>query len=376
MKILFFVGTRPEAIKIIPLFIHLKKNKVKVEICSTGQHDKLLNDVFEVFSIKPDYTYKAYKQNKNLNTLFSKIMFIANKTIIKSNPSLVFVHGDTLNTFASASAAFNLKIKIAHLEAGLRSFNNYSPWPEEVYRKAVTSLTDIHFAPTKIAKNNLINENIKNNKIYITGNTVIDSLKIILNSSKTSQYFNITFKNFLTSVNFNKDNFNIIVTCHRREQIGPNIGKLCNEIIKISKIKKVKIFFVIHHNPLITNTIKKKLHNNNKICLIDPLRYDYFVNFIKINNLVITDSGGIQEELTYLNIPCIINRDTTERVEILKQPHNYLVGANSKNMYLICKKLIKNKQILNKQLKYKNAYGVGNASYKITRILFKIFKNI
>ena len=184
MKILFFIGTRPEAIKMICPILELKKNKFDVMVCSTGQHSELLDDVFEVFNFKPDYKYKIFDRNNNINTTFTKIVDVASKAIIKNKPKIVFVHGDTLNTFACATAAFNLNIRVAHVEAGLRSYNRYFPWPEEVYRRVVTSLTDYHFAPTNTSRQNLLNENIDKNKIFVTGNSVIDALKHILTLSK------------------------------------------------------------------------------------------------------------------------------------------------------------------------------------------------
>jgi len=376
MKILFFIGTRPEAIKMICPIIELKKNRFDVKVCSTGQHSELLDDVFDVFNFKPNYKYKIFDRNNNINTTFSKIVDVASKIIIKCRPKIVFIHGDTLNTFACATAAFNLNIRVAHVEAGLRSYNRYFPWPEEVYRRVVTSLTDIHFAPTNTSKQNLLNENIDKNNIFVTGNTVIDSLKYIIASSKKSTKFKKEFNLFLQRVDFKKSNFNILITCHRREQIGKNIVFLCEEIKKITANSNVKIYFVLHHNPLIIKPVKKHLQNNKSVILLKPLKYNFFLNLLKLSNLIITDSGGIQEEITILNKICLINRDVTERVEVMDSDNVFLVGSNSKNLFKKFKEIFKmyNKKKIITPIK--KIYGDGNSSQKITNVIKRIMKKI
>jgi UDP-N-acetylglucosamine 2-epimerase (non-hydrolysing) len=376
MKILFFIGTRPEAIKMICPILELKKNKFDVKVCSTGQHSELLEDVFDVFNFKPNYKYKIFDRNNNINTTFSKIVDVASKTIIKNKPKIVFVHGDTLNTFACATAAFNLNIRVAHVEAGLRSYNRYFPWPEEVYRRVVTSLTDYHFAPTHTSRQNLLNENIDKNNIFVTGNTVIDALKYILALSKKSSVFKNSFNIFLKKINFKKSEFNILVTSHRREQIGKNIILLCKEINKIASTKNVKIYFVLHHNTLIIKPVKKYLKNNKNIILLQPQKYDFFLNLLKLSDLIITDSGGIQEEITALNKICLINRDVTERVEVMKSENAFLVGSNSKNLYINFKKIFKmyNQKKIIKPIK--KIYGNGNSSKKIVNIMKTILTKI
>ena len=370
MRILFFIGTRPEAIKMMSPIIQLKKDKFNIKVCSTGQHTDLLDDVFKVFNFKPDFKYKIFDPHNNINKTFSEIVKVASKAIVKSKTNLVFVHGDTLNTFACATAAFNLNIKLAHLEAGLRSFDRYFPWPEEVYRRVVTSLSDIHFAPTIISKKNLLNENINKKKVFVIGNTVIDSLKYVLNKSKKSKKFTLDFKFFLKNIRFNKLNYNILVTCHRREQIGENIISLCKQIQRITKINNIKVFFVLHHNPKIVNPVKKYLGENKNVSLIKPLKYDYFLNFIKVSNLIITDSGGIQEELTILNKKCLINRDVTERVEMMDNQNFFLIGSNSSNLYSKFYEIYKTKDNkTNKKSKINKYYGIGNSSKKISKIL-------
>ena len=372
MKILFFIGTRPEAIKMICPILELKKNKFDVKVCSTGQHSELLDDVFDVFNFKPNYKYKIFDRNNNINTTFSKIVDVASKTIIKNKPKIIFVHGDTLNTFACATAAFNLNVRVAHVEAGLRSYNRYFPWPEEVYRRVVTSLTDYHFAPTNTSRQNLLIENIDKNNIFVTGNTVIDSLKYILALSKKSSIFKNSFNLFLKKIHFKKSEFNILVTCHRREQIGKNIILLCKEINKISSTNNVKIFFVLHHNPLIIKPVKKYLKKNKNIVLLQPQKYDFFLNLLKLSDLIITDSGGIQEEITALNKICLVNRDVTERVEVMNSENVSLVGSNSKYLYIKFKNIFKmyNQKKIIKPIK--KFYGNGNSSKKIANAMKKI----
>lgn len=370
MKILLFIGTRPEAIKIMSLIYELKKNNFKVEACATGQHAKLLDDVFNVFNFKPNYKYKILK-NHNLNNTFSNIVNSASEAILKSKPKLVIVHGDTLNTAACAIAAFNLKIKIAHLEAGLRSFDKNDPWPEEVYRRVVTKISDYHFAPTIISKNNLLKESIESKNIFITGNTVIDSLKLILDITKKSKVFQKNFNKFLDKIKFDNNKFNVVVTCHRREQIGKNISFLCRSIEKISNTNNVKVYFILHHNPKIIEPVKKYFKKNKNILLIKPLKYDFFTNLLKLSNLVITDSGGIQEEITLLNKKCLVNRSVTERIEVIDNKNIFLVGADSAKLIEKFKSIYRENNINTKKTLYKKYYGNGNASKKICQILKK-----
>ena len=371
MKLLFFIGTRPEAIKMLCPILELKKNNFNVIVCSTGQHTELLDDVFAVFNFKPNYRYQLFDRNNHINTTFSKIIDIASKTIIKCKPDLVLVHGDTLNTFACATAAFNLNIKIAHIEAGLRSFNRYFPWPEEVYRRAVTSLSDIHFAPTKISKKNLLKENVEEKNIFVTGNTVIDSLKYILSLTKNSSKFKKNFNLLISKIGFDKNDFNVLVTCHRREQIGKNITFLCEEIKKICLLNNnIKIFFILHHNPKIVKPVKKYLDKHKNIVLVKPLKYDLFLNFLKLCNLIVTDSGGIQEEITILNKKCLVNRDVTERVEVIDNKNIFLVGSDSNNLFKKFMQIYKNHNLkYNKSIKFPKIYGTGNSSKKISKIL-------
>lgn len=368
-KIIFFMGTRPEAIKMLPVAIHLrKKTKKKIIICSTGQHKELLDDVFSVFDIKPDIKFKLYNSDDTLNILLSKIYKSVSNLLNKLQPDLVLVHGDTANSMICSLAAFNKKIKIGHVEAGLRSFDNKSPWPEEIYRKLITNMSDFHFCPTKLNKKNLLKENISNKLIKITGNTVIDSIKYFLEISKKNIKFKKKYQSFIKSISFDSNEKNILVTIHRREKYGKNILLFCNQIKRVAKLN-VNIFITLHHNPNIKIPLIKNLKNIKNINLIEPVKYDYFINLLNDSYLVISDSGGIQEEITILKTPLIVIRDKTERSESIRNNKSIMVGEDCKELFIQTKRLIASQAYYSKYLKIKKIYGSGNSSVKIANFL-------
>ena len=370
-KIILFVGTRPEAIKMLPLAIELKKvKKYKIILVSTGQHKELLDNVFMVFNIKPDIKFDLFSREANLNSTLSRIYNLANKVLLKEKPNLVLVHGDTANSMICALATFNEKIKIGHVEAGLRSFNHKSPWPEEVYRKLITNMSDFHFCPTKLNLENLINENINKKHILLTGNTVIDAVKYILNKTDNDQAFKKNYLKFEKSIGFNKKNRNIIVTIHRREKYGKNIKLFCKEIKKLVKLN-VKIFITLHHNPFIKKPLIENLSNQKNIKLIAPVDYDFFLNLLKNSFFVISDSGGIQEELTIIGKPLVVIRDNTERVEAVNKLNSIMVGDSCDTLLEVSKLLIRSQSYYSKHAKIKYFYGKGDASLKISKFIKK-----
>ena len=371
-KIILFVGTRPEAIKMLPLAIELKKvKKYKIILVSTGQHKELLDNVFMVFNIKPDIKFDLFSREANLNSTLSRIYNSANKVLLKEKPNLVLVHGDTANSMICALATFNERIKIAHVEAGLRSFNNNSPWPEEVYRKLITNISDFHFCPTKLNYKNLINENIVKKNIIITGNTVIDAVNYILKKTKNDKAFKENYLKFEKSIGFNKKDRNIIVTIHRREKYGANINFFCKEIKKLAKLD-FKIFITLHHNPNIKKPLIKNLSNIKNIKLIPPVNYDLFINLLKNSFFVISDSGGIQEELTAIGKPLLVMRDNTERIEAVNKSKSIMVGDNCEKLLEVSKSLINLNSYYSKFAKPSLIYGNGQSCLKIKKFINKV----
>ena len=371
-KIILFIGTRPEAIKMLPLAIELKKIKSnQIIICSTGQHKELLNSVFKVFEIKPDIKLNIFDISKDYDTLLTNIYSSVSKIFRNLKPDLAMVHGDTANSMICALSAFNHKIKIAHVEAGLRSKNNKSPWPEEVYRKMISNMSDFHFCPTKLNYVNLLNEEINKKNILITGNTVIDAVQLIIKKTKKNKNFNKKYLSFKSLIGFNSNLNNIIVTIHRREKYGDNINHFCEEIKKLAKLD-VKIFITIHHNPNIKKPLIKYLQNVKNINLIPPVDYDLFINLLNESFFVISDSGGIQEELTFIGKPLIVIRDNTERIEAVHKSKSIMVGDNSNKLIEVSELLINSKSYYAKYSKVKQLYGIGNASSKISDFIKKI----
>lgn len=363
-KIIIGFGTRPELIKLFPLIIKLKKY-FHLFIINTGQHDELLMDILKLFKIKVDINLNVMKKKQDLALLHSSIIIKTTPIIKKINPALVIVHGDTTSSLSIAMSATYSKIKIAHIEAGLRTFQKNEPFPEEINRKIIGSISDFHFAPTKTAKENLKKEGIKKN-IFITGNTIIDAVKLI---SSISNQKNI--KTFFEKVLKDKSktiNDTILITCHRRENFDKNIIIISKLIIKLAKKYKNKIFiFPVHPNPNIKKIVYKLIPRMSNLFLISPLRYDRFLYLFKNSILVITDSGGIQEECYYFKTPIILLRNYTERPEAIKHKLVHLSSINEKKITKLFEKLICYKlRNLNK-----NPYGIGNSSDKINKILQK-----
>ena len=358
--ILVSFGTRPEIIKLYPLIIELKKN-FNVITLNTGQHKDLLDNMLKLFHLKVDFNLNVMKTNQDLNYLTSSIIKLSSPLLKKINPSLVIVHGDTTSSLAIALSSSYNNYKIAHVEAGLRTFNKKEPFPEELNRKILGSIADIHFAPTKISKKNLNYEGIKKN-IFVTGNTIVDSVNLINKNlnKKILKHFkdlNILFKNPI-----------ILITCHRRENFNNNIKIICVTLIKISKLyPKFNLIFPLHPNPNIRNTVNKYLSNIENIFIINPLRYDHFLYLMKNSKLIISDSGGLQEECFSFNVPVILLRNYTERPEALVSGLVNLTTINSNKIIKLTNHLLKYnfKKII-------NPFGNGNASKKISKIIRKI----
>ena len=353
-------GTRPELIKLYPIILELKKKKLKHKIIFSGQHTILVNKIIKKLKINNDFNLKILKKNQELNISISKVIVKLNNILIKLKPSAILVQGDTLTAYATSIAAFNLKIKISHVEAGLRTGNIYSPFPEEMYRITISRLAHIHFCPTENNKRNLINEGINKN-IHITGNTVVDSVRIIgksLNKELYKSFFSKKYK-----INFDKNI--ILFTCHRRENYGKVYVNICSAIKKISQLKNVIIIYPLHLNPNFFHKAKQYLGSINNVHLVPNQNYSELLFLIKSSKLIITDSGGIQEEAPSFKKKLLIIRNYTERTESLHKDIVELVGTDCKKIYSRCKFFLNNKTKQN----YKNPYGNGNSAKKIVKII-------
>jgi len=374
-KILTVFGTRPEAIKMAPLIKQIEKYKdfFEMKVCVTAQHREMLDQVLNIFDINPDYDLNIMKKNQDLYDVTSNIL-LGMKTVVEDfKPDLVLVHGDTTTTFAATLASFYKKIDIGHIEAGLRTGNIYSPWPEEANRKLTAILATYHFAPTQIAKDNLIKEGIKADNIIVTGNTVIDALFFVLEKIKSDKNLEKTIleklKTQIESLSVINSKF-ILITGHRRENFGKGFINIC-EAIKDLAIKYPQINFIypIHLNPNVRKPVNEILSKLKNVFLIEPLDYLPFIYLMDKSYLILTDSGGIQEEAPSLGKPVLVMRDTTERPEAVKAGTVKLVGTNKEKIINTVSELIDNKNEYNKMSRAVNPYGDGKASYKIVEFL-------
>ena len=365
-KLLFVFGTRPEAIKIAPLIKKVAQFKnFEFTICLTGQHQEMLSQVLEFFDIIPHFNLNLMKSNQDLSSLLSQGILKLSIVIDQVKPDLVIVQGDTTSALIGGLVSFHKKIKVAHIEAGLRSGHMYSPFPEEMNRKVLSILSYYHFVPTKNSMSNLYKENIKEN-IYIVGNTVIDALKLGLNiiRENNEQIFYTKFY-FL---DFNKKI--ILITCHRRENFGLNQKNILEAVKFLSaKYLHIQFLYIMHPNPNVTHAVKDILSNIKNIFLVDPLSYPEMIWIMSKSYFIITDSGGIQEEAPSLNKPVLITRDTTERVEVIEIGAVKLVGTNKETIVKEAQNLIENSNIYDSMINLANPYGDGTSSEKILNIL-------
>lgn len=367
-KILIVFGTRPEAIKMIPLIKACnEKSCFKLKVCLTGQHVQLVNPILKQFNITPDFVLKVMKNGQSLNQLISKIINRLDVVLNAFKPDLVLVHGDTSTALAAAISSFHNGIKVGHIEAGLRTDNLYSPWPEEANRRLISKITEFHFAPTSVAKNNLIKENVPPNKIFITGNTVVDALLIavkLLNEDLLNKKYSKKF-DFL-----DKDKEIILVTGHRRESFGKGFLEICNGLRQIAlKFNNIQIVYPVHLNPNVQKPVKKILGSVKNIFLIPPQDYFSFVYLLDRCKFVLTDSGGIQEEAPSLNKYVLVMRENSERPEAIKNKTAKLVGTNAQNILNEVTILLKKKA--HSQIRLINPYGKGDAAKKIVSLIDK-----
>jgi UDP-N-acetylglucosamine 2-epimerase (non-hydrolysing) len=368
MKILICFGTRPEAIKIAPLYFELKKRNFNVKICITAQHREMLDQVLTFFNIVPDYDLNLMQKGQSLNELSSRIFFNIDKVLNDEMPDLVIVHGDTTTSCIVAMACFHKQIKLAHVEAGLRTNNIKSPFPEELNRQITSKIADYHFAPTTFALNNLLNEKINNDNVIVTGNTVIDALFLALKEIEKNPKL---IKEDLVKLFEDECDF-ILSTLHRRENLGDGFENICKALNEIAK-DNVKILIPVHLNPKVKEVVNRVLGTNKNIILLEPLDYPNFVYALSKSKIIITDSGGIQEEAPSLGKPVLVVRDTTERQEAVQFGTVKLVGTKTNVIIEECVKLLNDEQEYLKMSRLHNPYGDGTASKKIVDYILKQF---
>lgn len=375
-NILILIGTRPEAIKLIPIYLELKKQSwLNVKLCATSQHKDMLKQVLDLFNVVADIDLNIMKHNQSLFSLSANILLKLQQVLEQLKPDLIIVQGDTTTSAFGAIAAFYMKIPIAHVEAGLRTHNNYSPWPEEFNRKVISLISHIHFAPTIHAKNNLIAENISQKNIFVTGNTIVDAIKIITKKIKQNKQIQQILKENFSFIH-NKDNIYILVTAHRRENFGTNIKNICFAIKKlVNTINNIEFIYPVHPNPNIKKTVYKILSKHPRIHLLNPLDYISFLYLLEKCYLILSDSGGLQEETPSFKKPLLILRDTTERPEAIEVGTAKLIGTKIDNIYNHVLTLLNNKAAYKKMQKNKNPFGDGKATIRICNIIKKYFSN-
>lgn len=358
-KVMVVFGTRPEAIKMCPVIYELRKRELKTIVVVTGQHREMLDQVLETFDIIPDYDLSIMEKKQSLFDITQKVL-IGVKTILeKESPEIVIVHGDTTTAFASSLAAFYLNIKVAHVEAGLRTYDKYAPYPEEFNRQAVGIISDLHFAPTEAAKRNLIAEGKNEDTIWVTGNTVIDALKTTINEGYVHP-----------ELDWCKGKRLVLITAHRRENLGePMRGIFCAIKKVLDEHDDVRAIYPLHLNPKVREICHEVFGNDDKIHLIEPLDVVSFHNFMNASYMIMTDSGGIQEEAPSLGKPVLVLRDKTERPEAIAAGAAKLVGTSEDGVYYEFNKLLNDENEYKKMAKAGNPYGDGNASKMIVDVI-------
>lgn len=359
-KVMLVFGTRPEAIKMCPLVNELKSRKgIETVVCVTGQHRQMLDQVLEAFSVVPDYDLSIMKDRQTLFDVTTNILNKIKEVLEEVRPDVVLVHGDTSTTFVTALACFYLQIPVGHVEAGLRTYNIYSPYPEEFNRQAVSIISSYNFAPTELSKNNLIKEGKNPDTIYVTGNTAIDALKTTVREDYTHP-----------ELEWARGSRLIMITAHRRENLGEPMKNMFRAIRRVcDEHPDIKAIYPIHMNPVVRETANEILGDDERIRIIEPLDVLDFHNFLSRSYLILTDSGGIQEEAPSLGKPVLVMRDTTERPEGIAAGTLKLVGTDEKVIYDNFKLLLENKEAYEAMSTASNPYGDGFACKRIADIL-------
>uniref|UniRef100_A0A7V3V0C8 UDP-N-acetylglucosamine 2-epimerase (non-hydrolyzing) n=1 Tax=candidate division WOR-3 bacterium TaxID=2052148 RepID=A0A7V3V0C8_UNCW3 len=358
-KILISFGTRPEAIKLGPVVKELQRypDRFQVVVVATAQHREMLDQVLNIFDIVPNYDLQIMAKNQSLSYVVVKILTRLEPVLKKEKPDILLVQGDASSAFASALAAYYQKIPIGHVEAGLRTYDKYSPFPEEINRRFIALIADIHFAPTRLAFQNLIAEGVDKERIHISGNTVIDALQWILKKTKYS-------------LQQGKNTKILLVTLHRRENFGSLLRGICEALLTIvRRHPDVEVVFPVHPNPNVRKTVSSILSGEKRLRLLPPLNYPEFVGLMKQAYLILTDSGGIQEEAPTLGKPVLVLREKTERPEAIKFGTALLVGTKPEQIITVTERILSSKRFYQRMVRNVNVYGDGKAALRIRRIL-------
>ena len=373
-KVLLVFGTRPEAIKMAPLVKEFQKstNDFETKVCVTAQHREMLDQVLDLFEIVPDYDLNLMKPGQDLYDITSNVLLGMKEVLSDFKPDIVLVHGDTTTTSAASLSAFYQQIKIGHVEAGLRTGDLLSPWPEEANRQITGVLANYHFAPTTTSRDNLLKENKDKNSVVVTGNTVIDALFLAIDKTKNNKDLENQIKNQILNLNYQITDGKkiILVTGHRRENHGQGFINIC-EALKIIALNNpdIDIVYPVHLNPNVQKPVKEILSDITNIYLIEPLQYEQFIYMMDKSFFIITDSGGVQEEAPSLGKPVLVMRDTTERPEALEAGTVKLVGTDTKLIIKEAQKLLDDKMEYEKMSKAHNPYGDGKACEKIVKFI-------
>lgn len=368
IKILTIFGTRPEAIKMAPLVKELqKREEIDSRVCVTAQHREMLDQVLDLFEIKPDFDLNIMKTRQTLTGITNKVLEGLEKVFSSEKPDMILVHGDTTTTFAGGLAAFYQQIKVGHVEAGLRTFDKYFPFPEEMNRKLTGALSDLHFAPTSGSKNNLLTEGINEDSIKITGNTVIDAMEHTVDDD-------YVFENEeLNKIDFDNKKI-IMITAHRRENWGVGIENICDSLAKIvEENENVELVYLVHLNPVVKDVVYGKLGDKDRVHLLPPLDTKETHNLMNKCYMVMTDSGGLQEEAPHLGKPVLVLRNVTERPEAVEAGTVKLVGTDIDTIIKEANSLINSEEDYNKMSKAINPYGDGKASKRIVDTIVNYF---
>jgi UDP-N-acetylglucosamine 2-epimerase (non-hydrolysing) len=370
VKILAVFGTRPEAIKMAPVIRALDDN-FDVKICVTAQHRQMLDQVLELFEITPDYDLDIMQPGQDLFDITSNVLSGVKKVLQNEEPDIVLVHGDTTTSMAAAMAAFYLKIPVGHVEAGLRTYDINFPFPEEFNRQITSRIATLHFAPTKIARQNLLDEKVRDSQIYVTGNTVIDALLSTVEKARIVDFSDTLLKRmpFLKQEKSDMPRI-ILVTGHRRENFGLGFEEICHALSVVANENlDIQIIYPVHLNPNVREPVNRILSNLNNVHLIEPMEYLTFVKLMDLSYLILTDSGGIQEEAPSLGKPVLVMRDTTERPEAVESGTVKLVGTNKKETVKMVNRLLTDSNFYMQMSKAHNPYGDGKAGGIICDIL-------
>ena len=369
IKVMSIFGTRPEAVKMAPLVKELEKYEaIESVVCVTAQHREMLDQVLDIFKLKAHYDLDIMKARQTLTEITTRVLKGLEEVLDEAKPDIVLVHGDTTTSFVAALAAFYKQIQVGHVEAGLRTYNRYEPFPEEMNRKLTGSLANFHFAPTPLAKQNLLNEAVTEENIFITGNTVIDALKTTI-----AQDYKFSVEE-LNAIDYTKNRV-ITMTAHRRENLGQPLKNICEAVRQIVvEYEDVEVVYAVHKNPAVRDVVEHILGNVPRVHLVEPLDIKDMHNLMRRSYLVLTDSGGLQEEVPSLGKPVLVLRNVTERPEGIEAGTLKLAGVEKESIYNLTKELLTNQTLYNQMAQAKNPFGDGEASRRIVEAILYSFK--